>query len=106
MVCNPEQVIGQLTAKSQMNFAKAFGRCRAAIKPAFINPFLNVDMGAGFQLQIALFGIGAVICFQRPLDIDRVRIMAFDQVAVVTVHRSHEIRQRAHNGVRQAGSET
>ena len=50
-------------------------------------------------------GIGAVVVFQRALDIDRVGIVPLDQVAVVAVHRPHEIGQRREHAVRQAAPE-
>ena len=61
-------------------------------------------MGPGFELKIALAGIGAVIVPQRALDLDRVRVVALDQVAVVAVHGPHEIGQRGEHALRQAAA--
>ena len=42
-----------------------------------------------FELQIAFCGIVAEIILQGSLDIDGMRVVAFDQVAVIAVHRAH-----------------
>lgn len=58
-------------------------------------------MGLGLELKIPLFSVGAVIVVEGALDIDRVGVMALDQVAVVAVHRPDERRQ----GVEDRGGE-
>ena len=51
-------------------------------------------MRFGFQLEVAFFVVGAVIALEGALDIDGVCIVPFDQVAVVAIHRAHEIGER------------
>ena len=58
-----------------------------------IDPFLDGDMGFGFQLKVALLRILAVVVLHRPFDVDGVRVVTFDEVAVVAVHRAHEVRE-------------
>ena len=78
-------------------------RCEgAAVKPAVVDPLLDGDMRPGFKLQIALFGIVAVVVLEGALDIDRVGVVPLDQVAVVAVHRPHEIGERGHHAVWEA----
>ena len=55
-----------------------------------------------FELQIAFIGIFAIVVVQRALDINGVRVMSFDQIAVVAVHRPHEIGKRGRKALRQA----
>ena len=59
-------------------------------------------MRCGLQLQISFFGIGAVVPFQRALDIDRMGVVSFNEVAVVAIHGAHEIGQCRYHPVRQA----
>jgi hypothetical protein len=69
-----------------VNLADAVGRHSPATEIPGVDPLLDGDMRLGFQLQIALPGVAAIVILQRPLNIDRVRIMTFDQVAVIAVH--------------------
>ena len=62
-------------------------------------------MGSGFKLQIALSRVDAVVVPQGALDIDGVRVVALDQVAVVAVHRPHEVREGDGHAVQQAATE-
>lgn len=62
-------------------------------------------MRPSFELQVTLLGIGAVIVMESALDIDRVRVVAFNQVAVITVHGPDERGQRRRNLIRQAAAE-
>ena len=57
------------------------------------------------KLEIALLGVLAVVALERALDIDRVRVVPFDQVAVVAVHRPHEIGERGQQACGQGAAE-
>jgi len=59
-------------------------------------------MCLGLQLQIALLRVGAVVLLESALDVDRVCVMSFNEIAVVAVHGPDEIGQRRHHAVRQA----
>jgi hypothetical protein len=91
---DPEHVLGQRLAKTPMNVADAFCRHGVAVQTATIDPTLDGDMRLRLKLEIALFRISAVVVLERPLDIDRVRVVAFDEIAVVAIHRSDEIGER------------
>ena len=67
---------------------------RAAFEAAAIDPSLDGDMRFRFELEVAFFRVLAVVVLERALDIDRVSVMPLDQVAVVAVHRPHEIGER------------
>ena len=58
-----------------------------------------------FELQVSLARIIAVVVLERPLDIDRMRIVSLDQIAVVAVHGSHQIGQGSAHAVGQAAPE-
>ena len=89
----PEQFFGQQRAEAAMNFSEAVDRRGAAGQAALIDPFLDRDMGLGFNPEVPLLGIGAVILLQCSLDIDRMCIVAFDQIAVVAIRRPAPDRQ-------------
>ena len=63
-------------------------------------------MRLGFQLEVALFGVLAVVALEGAFDIDRVGVVAFDEVAVVAVHRPHEIGERSQQALRQGAPES
>lgn len=56
-----------------------------------INPFLDGNVGLGVELQIALLGVCAVILFEGTLNIDRMRIMPFDEIAVIAIRHTQEL---------------
>ena len=87
-----------------MDFANAIAGDRAPLQAAIVNPFLDGDMCFRFELQIALVGIVAIVVLQRALDIDRVSVVPFDQVAVVAVHCAHQIGKRGQQALRQAAA--
>ena len=61
-------------------------------------------MRPGFELEVAPFCVVAVVALEGTLDIDRVSIVALDEIAVVAVHRTNGLRQRLHvlEGLTQA----
>ena len=59
-----------------------------------INPSLNLDMCPCFKLQVSLSRVSAVVVLERPLDIYGVGVVAFDQVAVIAIHRTYKVGQR------------
>lgn len=63
-------------------------------------------MRLGFELQVALTWIVAVVVLQRPLDIDRVCDVPFDKVALVTVHFAHQVGKRCPHTLGQAAPES
>jgi len=65
-----------------MHLANAIDGRRPAAKIAAIDPFLDRDVGFRFQLQVSLFGVLAIIVFESTLDLNRMRAVAFDEVAV------------------------
>jgi hypothetical protein len=101
-VVGPEQTVGQQLGKAAVNLADALRSGGPPVQATLIDPLLDGDVGSRLQLQFALFGLGAVVVPERALDIDRVRIVPLDQVAVVAVHRPHETGEGADHAVRQA----
>lgn len=85
-IFNPKHVLRQGCAEASVNLTERFSSRGATPKRSIIDPLLDTDMRLRFQLEIALFRFPAVVALQRALDIDRVRIMALDQIAVVAVH--------------------
>ena len=62
-------------------------------------------MSLRFELEIALLGVAAVVALERALNVDRVRVVPLDQVAVIAVHRAHERCQRGQQACRQRPAE-
>ena len=63
-------------------------------------------MRARLFLEIPLFRIVTIIILHSPLDIDGMRVMTFDQIAVIAVHGAHEMSQRIDHPSRQSALET
>ena len=104
-VFDPQQIFGQHFAEAAVDFADGVGRDGAALEAAAVDPLLDVDVRFGLELEVALLGVLAVVALEGALDIDRVRVVAFDQVAVVAVHRPHEIGERGQQAFGQGAPE-
>ena len=105
-VLHPQKILRQPLAEAAMNFPDRILRYCAPRHASRIDPFLNRDMRFGFELQVALARVVAVIVLQRPLDIDRVRVVTFDEIAVVAIHGAHEVGKRGPHALGQAASES
>ncbi len=101
-----QQLRRQHRAEAAMQFDHHGRRGRRVRHPTFVDPSLHSDVRQRLLLKVALLGIGAVVVGSRPLDIDRVRIMPFDEVAVVAVHRTHQVSERARNWLGEAGAKS
>ena len=89
-----------------MQFPDAFRLEGPTIEVAVVDPLLDGNMGLSFELQVSLMRVGAKVVPECPFDIDRMGLVPLDQVAVVAVHRPHEIGERGHDAVRQALAES
>jgi len=58
-----------------------------------------------FELQIAFFRVGAIVVYQRALNIDRMRVMPLDQVAVIAIHRPDQIGKGREDALGPAAAE-
>ena len=105
-VHDPQQVVGQQFAESTMDFTKGIGVDGAAFETAGIDPLLDGDMRFCFLLEVARFGVLAVVVLKGALDINGVRVVAFDQVAVVAIHRAHEVGERSQQAFGQGAAES
>ncbi len=104
-VLDPKQIIRQELAKAPVCFDDAVDRGGAASEAPVINPLLDGNMGPGLKLQIAFSGVCAVVLPEGALYIDGMRIVPFNEIAVVAVHRPDKIGQRCHDATRQAATE-
>ena len=104
-IFDPQQIVGQRLAEAAMDFRDGVRGDGAAFEAAGVDPALDVDMRLGFELEIALFGVLAVVALEGAFDLDRVGVVAFDQVAVVAVHRPHEIGERGQQALGQGAPE-
>ncbi len=78
----------------------------AAFQAALIDPSLDRDVRFRFELEVALPRVLAVVILERALDIDRMSVMPFDQVAVVAVHRPHQIGERGQQAFGQGAAKS
>ena len=62
-------------------------------------------MRLGLELEVSLPGVPAVVALERALDIDWMCVVAFDQVAVIAVHRAHEIGERGKEAFREGAAQ-
>jgi hypothetical protein len=103
---HPQKIVGQQIAKAAVDFAEAVRReCTATFEATAVDPFLDDDVSLGFELQISLASILAVIVLEGPLDIDGVRIVPLDEIGVVAVHRPHQAGKRREQTRRHAATE-
>ena len=54
------------------------------------HPILRLDVCEVKLLECAAFGVGRKFMGERGVDVARHRAMAFDEIGIVTVHRTHE----------------
>src|SRR3546814_7925408 len=79
-VDHPKQIIRQPFAEAAMQLTQPLDGCGAAIESAFIDPCLHGNVSFGFELEVTLLGIAAVVALEGPLDIDRMGIVPLDQI--------------------------
>ena len=60
-------------------------------------------MRLGLELEVSLPGVPAVVALERALDIDGMGV--FDQVAIIAVHRAHEIGERGEQAFREVAAQ-
>jgi len=59
---------------------EALRRCRGVRQPVAVDPFLGLDVGLCFELQVPLVGLGVVVLLEGSLDVDRMGVMPLDQI--------------------------
>src|SRR5882757_8877508 len=89
-----------------MNLANTVSAHGMALNSTPVNPLLNGDMSFRFELQVALARVLAVVVLECALDVDGMCIVSFDQVAVITIHRTHQAGECAADAFRQTPPES
>jgi hypothetical protein len=89
-----------------VRFTKTVGGYGSPSEISFVDPALDSDMRSRFELQIAPPGIGAIVILQGPLDFDRMRVVPFDEIAEVAIHRADESSERSQHAGRQTAAKT
>lgn len=78
--------------KGSVNLANCLNcKSKSTFEHAAVDPLLHGNVRLGFELEIALACILAIVILERALDVDRVCIVAFDEVGIVAVHRPHQV---------------
>ena len=101
-VFDPQQIFGQRRAESLVDLTRCRNAETASLQRPPIDPLLYADVRARLELQVARPRIGAVIVIESPRDIDRMRVMSLDQIALIAIHLTYSIRQRLSQPRRQA----
>ena len=97
-VVDPEQVVGQPTTKlamKRLDERRARGgtsepRRRRGFRSTAVEHRLDFDVRPRLELERALCRVRGIVGAKRALDVDRVGVVALDEVAVVAVHRPDE----------------
>ena len=70
---------------------------------------LNGDMG-GFASMLQRIALAresrAVVVLERALDLDGMRVVTFNKIAVVAIHGTHQVSERATDAFRQTSPES
>ncbi|WP_230206739.1 hypothetical protein [Novosphingobium sp. Gsoil 351] len=90
---HPQEIFGQFGAETGMGFLQARTRMSTAGEPALIDPLLHFDVRACFKLEVALDGVVAKVVAKGSLNVDRMSVMAFDEIAVIAIHSPNEVGQ-------------
>jgi hypothetical protein len=107
LVLDAEESVWELGAEPAVNFQDAYrGECGREGEAIFVDPLLDGDMSFGFDLEISLSGIEAVVIGQGAFDVDGVGVVALDEIGVVAVHGPHEGGERGHEGGGEAVPES
>jgi hypothetical protein len=84
-VFDGQQFVWQRFAETLVNFANTGASRRMMLQSARVNPALDFEVRFRFVLEISLIGIPPVIILQSLLNIDRMRIMPFDQIRIISI---------------------
>ena len=104
-VGHPMKVLGQMREELAVHLLElAFFRDLLKRDVAAVDPRLDLDVRARLALAVAPVMIFAEVVIERALDVDRQRDMAFDPVAVITVHRPDYPRERSPHSNRNLSS--
>lgn len=87
----PKQVVGHARAEFAMDTQDEVSRIGRVGSMAVVDQALHFDVRHGFELEVALLRIGSVGASQRTVDIDRVSVVALNQVGIVAVHRANQV---------------
>ncbi|OBX18656.1 hypothetical protein A9995_11955 [Erythrobacter sp. QSSC1-22B] len=101
---HPKEILGQFAAETGVSFFKASTCICSAREPAFIDPLLHLDVCACFKLEVALNGVVTKVIAKRSLNIDRMSVMSFDEVAVIAIHSPNEVGQCSANALGKAAT--
>ena len=93
-VFRDKQFVRHQRAEPPVDFEESVERGRRIAQTAAVEPGLHLDVRDGLQLQIPLLRIVPVVPRQRSLDVHGMRVVPLDEIAVVAVHRAHDVRQR------------
>jgi hypothetical protein len=72
---------------------------------AVVDPLLDGHVRLGLDLKVPFIPILAVVVLERTFDVDRVGVVAFNQIRVVAAHGAHEACERYLHRARQAAAE-
>jgi hypothetical protein len=103
MKCEPDGVCGATataTPKRASNYSASSRRastpnCLSTPSIRVLDPAQALGQRARARGPASSRACCALLAEQGPLDIDRVRVVALDQIGIIAIHLAHETRQRS-----------
>jgi len=90
-----------------MRFQKSdHGYCEAAFQSSVVDPSLDGYVSPRFDLQVSFMRVRTILVSQSALDVHRMRVVAFDQVGIIAVHRPDQLGERFQDTGGQARSKS
>jgi hypothetical protein len=105
-VFNPKKILRERLGEPAVHFADSFGRCGASAEASLVDPLLDRDVRLCFKLQVAFARVAGVVVPEGAFDIDGVRVVPFDEVGIVAVHRTDEVSKGGEEAGWEAALET
>src|SRR6266568_2159873 len=86
-IFDPQHVIGETTAEFTMQPERVGGRQGLGwVVCPFVDCLLHFDVRDGFKLKSSFFWLRREVPMKRSVNVTRVRIMALNQIGIITVH--------------------
>ena len=102
-ILDPSQIFGKQRYEATVNSKNSFFCQFFALQTSLIDPPLDLNVGLGLKLEVALFRLSAEVVVECPLDVHRMCVVSLDEIAIITIHGSYEVGQRLRQPPRPAG---
>jgi len=93
LVFGPHQIFGDQFVEPAVNIADKLCGQGVSFRPFRVKPLSIGDVCLSLKLEVAHFRVLAVVALECSLDTNKMSIVPLDQVAVIAIHRAHEVCQ-------------